>query len=402
MKILIPLLLLLALAVGAWQLVEWRNQPPEVTFTRATRETISSSVSTNGKVAPAESAQARAESAGRVDRILIKLRQHVEVGDALVELDTGQLRHDLEAAEARIAAVRSDLALLDAGGRQSDRIALQTQVDQTTVELKAAQDEYDREVRLESKQGSTREQVTQRKNRVDQLQSQIRGLNQRIAALVAPSDRSPLEARLRQEEVAKEQILLRIRQSIVKAPISGTVYQFDLKSGAYLNPGDVVASIGRLEKVHVIVYVDEPDLGRVRPSLPVTITWDALPARQWTGTVDRLPTEIKPLDSRQVGEVTCVINNPNMDLLPGTNVTARIQAESAENVITIPKEAVFREAGKTGVYILVKDHLEWRAITQGVNNTTRTEVKELKEGDQIALPSDHTLTTGMIVRPVAQ
>ncbi len=400
MKILIPLLLLLALAVGAWQLVEWRNQPPEVTFTRAKRETISSSVSTNGKVAPAESAQARAEASGRVDRILVKLRQHVELGDALVELDTGQLRHDLEAAEARIAAVRSDLALLDAGGRQSDRINLQTQVDQATVELKAAQEEYDREVRLEAKQGSTREQVTQRKNRVDQLQAQIRGLNQRLAALVAPSDRSPLEARLRQEAAAKEQILLRVKQSTVRAPISGTIYQFDLKSGAYLNPGDVVASIGRLEKVHVIVYVDEPDMGRVRPGLPVTITWDALPARQWTGTVDRLPTEIKPLDSRQVGEVTCVIDNPDLDLLPGTNVTARIQAESAENVITIPKEAVFREAGQTGVYILVKDHLEWRAITQGVNNTTRTEVKELKEGDQIALPSDRALSTGMIIRPV--
>ena len=41
------------------------------------------------------------------------------------------------------------------------------------------------------------------------------------------------------------------------------MYQFDLKPGAYLNAGDMVATIGRLDRVRVKVYVDEPDLGRV-------------------------------------------------------------------------------------------------------------------------------------------
>ncbi|MEO5923733.1 MAG: efflux RND transporter periplasmic adaptor subunit [Bryobacteraceae bacterium] len=399
MKIVVSLALLLALSLGVWQLMEWRNLPPEVAFTKATRETISSSVSTNGKVDPSESAQARAEAAGSVDRILVKLRQNVNAGDPLVELNTGQLRQDLEAAEARIASVKSELAVIDAGGRQPDKVALQTQIDPLTVELKAAQEEYDKEVRLESRGGTTREQVTIRKNRVDALQAQIQGLRQRLTSLVAPTDRGPKEAQLRGEEAAKQQIQLRINQSVIRAPIAGTIYQFDLKPGAYLNPGDVVATIGRLSQVHVIVYIDEPDLGRVRPGLPVTITWDAMPGREWTGTVDRLPASIHPLDSRQVGDVTCVINNPDLDLLPGTNITARIKAETAENTITIPKEAVFRENGKTGVYVLAGDKLEWRNVTQGVNNVTRTEVKELKEGDAIALPSERTLAVGLQVRP---
>jgi HlyD family secretion protein len=400
MKIAVSLALLLALALGVWQLMEWRNLPPEVAFTKAVRETISSSVSTNGKVDPSESAQARAEAAGSVERILVKLRQNVNAGDALVELNTGQLRQDLEAAEARIASVKSELAVIDAGGRQPEKVALQTQIDPLTVELKAAQEEYDKEVRLESRGGTTREQVTIRKNRVDALQAQIQGLRQRLATLVAPTDRGPKEAQLRQEEAAKQQIQLRINQSVVRAPIAGTIYQFDVKPGAYLNPGDVVATIGRLSQVHVIVYIDEPDLGRVRPGLPVTITWDAMPGREWTGTVDRLPASIHPLESRQVGDVTCIINNPDLDLIPGTNVTARIKAETAEKAITIPKEAVFRENGKTGVYVLAGDKLEWRDITQGVNNVTRTEVKELKEGDAIALPSERTLSKGLVVTPV--
>lgn len=398
MKILVALLLFIALALGAWQLVEWRNLPPEVAFTKATRETISSSVNTNGKVDPSEFAQARSEASGRVEQILVKLRQQVTAGDPLIELDTAQLRHDLESADARIAGIKSNLAVIEAGGRQPEKVALQSQIDPLTVELRAAQEELEREVRLEALGGATRDQVTQRKNRVDAINAQIQALRQRLTALVAPTDRAPLEAQLAEQQIAKQQTQLRIQQSVIRAPISGTIYQFDLKPGAYLNPGEIVASIGRLEKVHVIVYVDEPDLGRIRPGQPVTITWDATPGRQWTGTVDRLPTQIKPLDSRQVGEVTCIITNPNGDLIPGTNINARILAETAENVVTIPKEAVFRENGKTGVYILAGDHLEWRPITQGISNVTRTEVKGLEENTQIALPSDRPFTNGMLVR----
>ena len=223
---------------------------------------------------------------------------------------------------------------------------------------------------------------------------------QQRASLVTPSDHSSAEARLDEAKTAAQLAEARIRMSVVKSPIAGIAYQFDVKPGAYLNAGDLVAFVGRLDHVKVKVYVDEPDLGRVRKGMPVTITWDALPGRQWKGSVDRTPTEIVTMGARQVGEVICDINNPDTDLLPGTNVNAVILSETVENAITIPKEAVHREQGKTGVYVLDGDHIRWRAITQGVNNTTRTQVKELKDGDAVALPSEKPLKDGMAVEPV--
>src|SRR5205807_7626358 len=52
------------IAFGAWKLNQWRNLPPEVSFTHATREPITSSVSTNGNAEPVELALARTERAG--------------------------------------------------------------------------------------------------------------------------------------------------------------------------------------------------------------------------------------------------------------------------------------------------------------------------------------------------
>jgi multidrug efflux pump subunit AcrA (membrane-fusion protein) len=106
------------------------------------------------------------------------------------------------------------------------------------------------------------------------------------------------------------------------------------------------------------------------------------------------------LGSRQVGEVACLIRNPDMDLLPGTNVNVEIRSETVEDAITIPKQAVRRENGQTGVYVLNGDRLAWRKITLGVNNTTRVQVGGVQDGDAVALPSERTLKPGMQVQAV--
>jgi HlyD family secretion protein len=399
-RVWLTLIVLAAAGVGIWSLEQQRGRPATVTFARATRENISSLVSTNGKVEPSESGVARAERSGAVKKILVQRGQRVEAGQTLVELDSSDAQAELKTAQARQAAIAAEMQVFTQGGRAADRAVIDTGLEKARLELRIAQDQYASAVTLRDKKAGTEIDVRSAKEAVDRAQTQIQALQQQRASLVTPSDKSGAEARLDEARTAAQLAEARIRMSMVQSPISGIVYQFDLKPGAYLNAGDLVASIGRLDHVHVKVYVDEPDLGRVMKGMPVTITWDALPGRQWKGTVDSTPNEIVTMGARQVGEVTCNIDNPDMDLLPGTNVNAVILSETVENAITIPKEAVHREQGKTGVYILDGDHIRWRPVTQGVNNTTRTQAKELKEGDAVALPSEKPLKDGMLVEPV--
>jgi hypothetical protein len=42
----------------------------------------------------------------------------------------------------------------------------------------------------------------------------------------------------------------------------------------------------------------------------------------------------------------------------------------------------------------------WRKIALGVNNTTRTQVEGLKDGDTVALPTEKPLKAGMQVKPI--
>ena len=67
-----------------------------------------------------------------------------------------------------------------------------------------------------------------------------------------------------------------------------------------------MASIGKLDPVRVRVYVDEPELGRVTAGQSVRITWDALPGKEWTGVVEKRPTEVIALGTRRRSAKCCV------------------------------------------------------------------------------------------------
>ncbi len=402
-----PRFILLALVLAGagalvWSLVNWRNQPPEIPFARVARESIMSTVSTNGKVEPIEWAAARAGRSGPVSAILIDRGAYVEQDAALVEIDASEARADLASAQARMEQAKAELAVLEKGGRATDLAEISSGIEKAKLERDTAQKDLDILNRLLAKEAATKMEVSAAKQRVESAELQIRSLEQKRASLVATSDRSAALARLHDAESAAKLAEQRIKQSLIRAPISGVVYQFDLKRGAYLNAGDVVATIGKLERVRVNVYVDEPDLGRVRRGLPVSITWDALPGRTWKGEVDQTPTQVEALGSRQVGQVLCVIENPNRDLLPGTNVTAEIRAEGVQNALTVPREAIRRELGQAGLFVLSGDHVTWKKITVGIGNTTRAQVDGVNEGDSIALPTEKPLKEGMVVKAVYQ
>lgn len=397
-------ILLIALLVGAAGVVYYfarqRNAPPEIPFTKVVREEIVSGLSTNGKVEPIEWAEAHSEAGGLVEKVLVQKGQQVAKGAPLVQLDDREARTELASAEARISAARAELETLRQGGRSSDIALIDGTAAAARQDLTVAQREYDAEVRLQSKGAATAEEVRAAKDRVDKARLQIEALEKRRSTLVNRPDISAAEGRIAEAQASAAAARLRIGMTTIPAPMGGTVYQFDLKAGSYLGPGDLVATIGKLERVRVMVYVDEPDLGRVEIGKPVTITWDAMPGHQWKGVVDKKPTQVVALGARQVGQVGTIIENGDRDLLPGTNVTAEIRSQTVGNAIVIPTGAVRRETGKTGVYALDGDTIHWRDVKLGISNAAKTQVDGLTEGDGVALPTERPLKSGMKVAPV--
>lgn len=388
-------------AAAIWMTYARKSAPPEVPFAKVRRERLVSNLVTNGKVEPLEWVAVRAGRSGLVEKVLVERGSMVGRGAPLVELSSRDAEAELASAVSRIAQARAELETMDRGGRAAELAEIQGALERGRLELATARANRDSLNRLMAKHAATGQEAKDAEEQVRRFEAQIKLLGAKRAALVPAEERRAAEARLKDAEAAALLARRKMELGVVRAPIAGVVYQLAARRGGYLNPGDAVANVGSVEKVRVSVYVDEPELGRVAKGMPVSIGWDALPEKRWQGTVEKLPTEIVAVGTRQVGEVVCVIQNQGLELLPGTNINAEVRSRVVESALTIPKEALRREGSQVGVLLLRGDRVAWRPIVLGASSVTRTEVKDgLNDGDAIALPSERVLSNGAVVKPV--
>lgn len=179
-----------------------------------------------------------------------------------------------------------------------------------------------------------------------------------------------------------------LKQLIIRAPFSGTVYSLPVKQGAYVNPGDLIVQEADLSKVRVRAYVDEPDIARLAPGERIEVTWDAMPGRIWTGMVTSIPAAVTQRGTRNVGETTCTVSNQDFKLLPNINVGVSIVAAEHENVLTIPREALRQDDSVPYVYRVINGELHRQTIQTSISNLTSVEVTQgLPDKAQVAVGS---------------
>jgi HlyD family secretion protein len=378
-----------------------KSSPPRVPFVTAKRITLISNLPTNGKVEPFEWQAMRAERAGVVSTVAVREGQEVGKDQVIATLSDPSLQSDVQGAEARVAEARANLSALENGGKPAELVEIENSLRQAHLELEQERKNAAALDRLVEKQAATQQDATAAHQKVQLTETAIEGLARRQQSLVAKSDVAAAQARLQDAQAALKLAEERAAQGVVRAPMAGTIYGLVARAGSYVNPGDLLANVGQLGRLRVRLYVDEPELGRISEGQPVTITWEALSGQEWKGSVERKPGSIQPLNSRQVGEVICWIDNPGHRLIPGTNVDATIRTAVSENALVIPKETLRRDTQGNFVFLLQGDTIERRAVKTGNSSVSEVQITEgLNTGDAVAMPADVPLKAGDRVAPM--
>jgi HlyD family secretion protein len=379
-------LVCVAAAVGIYAWIV-RDAPVQAQVVEASRKTLETILETNGKVEPAEMFEVRAESEGAVEKVLVSRGDRVRVGQALVKLDAGAARLEVEKARAGLAEAQAQLALLERGGREMDRVTLENEAARIERQIAETRRDLAATKRLLEKGAATRQEMLDLERRLKDLDGQRVGIEARKKSLVTGADLEMARARVAaaQSEIRKAERALELAE--IRAPRAGEVYSMELKPGAFLRPGDLVARLSESEKVRVLVQVDEPELGQIRLGMPATVRWEARPDLEWRGKVGQLPTQIVSAGARQIGEVVVEIEQKEAVLAPGATVNVELQVGKSESTIVVPKEAVQRRGQEDGVYVLgPDDRVTWRAVTVGQSNAREAEiVRGLQEKERLAV-----------------
>lgn len=375
------------------------SKPGSVLAETATRGALDIIAASSGTVEAEIRVDVKSRASGEVFEVTVQPGDSVANGDLLVRLDPADEERRVQEAEANAASVRSRLAkaeaqeasaranLLDAEGRWKRRTGAHAAGLISYEELEAAQTAF----------------------RVAE-----QGMLQQDAEIRSAS------ADLERAELAIGEARKRLNETVIRAPVSGTVLSANVERGSIVSSGitnvgggSTLLTLADLSKLFVTVKLDEANIGSVTAGQEVRIRVDAFPNRFFRGEVER----VTPVGVAEANIVTFDVKVAIKDtdaargaLFPGMRTDVEIVTARHEEVLLIPSAAVRRDQasaasgarqkqsrdenssgsvsksdGRRKNYVILADG-ERREITIGATNGVQTIILEgLAEGDSVVV-----------------
>jgi len=357
------------------------------------RRDLASSVLATGAVKPQVGAEVRvgARISGKVEHLYANIGDVVKKGQVLAELEKADLEArenqrtaELEMAEAKLAAVKS-LRPREIEKAQADVAQWQATVELNGKDL-ARQDEL-------LKQDFTSQQARDRaKEQLAVAEAHLASTRKalELAKTGYEEDLKQAAAEVERAKAALADATVQLSYATITAPIDGVVGLVSTQEGetvaAGLNAPTFVTIID-LARLQVDTFVDEVDIGKVKPGQEAIFTVDSFPAREFAGKVVAIYPQAVIQENVVNYDVVVQITEPYDGLLrPEMTASVTISLETRQNVLAIPVKAVKRERGKSVVYVVSGDAPQPREVKTGWKDSQWIEILSgLEEGETVLL-----------------
>jgi macrolide-specific efflux system membrane fusion protein len=320
-------------------------------ITTVKRTDLAIEVLETGKVQPREKVEIKSKVAGQVQKVFVDAGDHVKKGQLLLQLDPTDYERDVAKCEADVAAAKNALEFsqLSLDRRQKGleaRGVAQMDVDTAAADVKA------KKVAVQTA----------------------------TVAYNAASDR--------------------LRYTHIVAPMDGTVTERGIQPGEVVTPGvqatfegKALLTVADLSTLIVKADLNQIDVAKVKLGQKVAVTLDALPGKNYEGTITKIaPASITPKDKQvDVFPVEATLTKSDMAIKPGMTADVRIHIEKKEHVISLPIEAVVKENGKQFVTKVTpaekgKQKTDKVEVAVGARNDREIEIASgIKEGDKVMI-----------------
>lgn len=140
--------------------------------------------------------------------------------------------------------------------------------------------------------------------------------------------------------------------NVVYSPMRGTVLNIAVSEDEVVGRTAALMTIADLDKMEVVLAVDELDITKIELGQEANISSDVFTDKNFTGSVSKISMEGKNQNGVTTYDVTIFIND-RKDLMYGMNVDIEILADSRNEVLVLPVEAINKLNGH--YMVTVKD-----------------------------------------------
>lgn len=301
---------------------------------------------------------------GELTQLRYQVGDYVKKGELIAKIDDREKLANARNLKAQIEEQKKDLAAKEA-------------------QYQYSKINYEREERLLKQEFTTKDSVDKAKRELDVALAQVELGKARVAA--ATESLKALEVSL--------------SYSKIYAPISGYVSQVTTQEGetvvAGLSAVNLITIIDA-SKLEMWIYVDETDVGRVKPGMKAEYWVDAYRDRRFSGNISLIYPQ--PEIKENIVYYLAIVKIDPKDtvfLKPEMTTHVRIIISEKKDVLIVPNGAVRFEDGKNIVYVKTKGKTERKEVTPGIRDDKFTEiVSGLKENESVIVPAVTRLAPG--------
>lgn len=381
------LLTIAALVVAFYVVRILTREKLPIRIATATITDLKKTSATNGKVEPAPAAnfEAHAPFPGVISAVYVHSGQTVAAGRLLLSMDDSGAKAQVANALAALKGAQAAYEAALHGGTPSEQLTLTGNLATARIARDQAQRNLEAMQRLEATGAASPSEVSAAQQQLAADSSALQVLELQKKNGYGSADVAHALAALQDAQAAYAAAQDALGQAIVHAPFAGTVYSLPVAPTEYVQQGDQLLSMADLNKLQVLAYFDEPEIGDLRVGQPATIVWDARPNQVWHGRILRLPSTIITYNTRNVGEVLVSLDDADGNLLPDTNVRVTVTVANESNVLVIPRDALYFEQGSPYVYRVAGGSLHRTRVTLGQLNLSEAQIVDgLQSGDVVA------------------
>ena len=167
---------------------------------------------------------------------------------------------------------------------------------------------------------------------------------------VSQADLDTAEATLKQFQGNADAIVTTIEKKTIRAPFDGQAGIRLVNLGQYLDPGKAIVSLQSLSPVYAEFSLPQQELARLKTAMPVRVTTDAYPGRQFEGILTAINPDLD--QSTRSVMLQATLANADQALRPGMFARIEVLLPENEKVLVIPATAVLNAPYGASVYII--------------------------------------------------
>ncbi|MBV8808895.1 MAG: efflux RND transporter periplasmic adaptor subunit [Acidobacteriaceae bacterium] len=380
-KLIAIAIVIAAAAIGAVFAVKKLNAATPVETIQVQSPMMSSAageqvvLTATGYIIAAHKIEVASKVNGRVAWIGVDKGDRVQAGQVLVRLEDDEYRAQVVQQQGQLANLEAKLAEDEHGSRPEEIQRARADVNQAKADLADSKATLDRTRQLVS-EGVLAKQA------LDDAQAKYDGDISKVASLQRTLDLAVLGPRKEEIDQIKGQIEQargalayaqdQLDNTVIKAPVSGTILDRNVEKGEFITTGFVgdkgakgyIVTMADLNDLQVELDISQNDLGKLGDRQKGTITTDAYPDRKYPGFIEQVSPEADR--AKATVQVKVRVEKPDGFLRPDMNATVVFYndapaqpATSSKRVVVVPASAVENGA----VFVVVNGRAVKRPVT---------------------------------------